>query len=88
MVGHDAGFKVTFANPAQAIPTGTPIAVITFHRAYATAPAVIGACTSGPGEAGKLGVVATAANVTLTWKDSTAITIGATSEFTVFVRGV
>ena len=88
VVGHDAGFKVTFANPGQAIPTGTPIAVITFHRAYATAPAVIGACTSGPGEAGKLGVVATAANVTLTWKDSTAITIGATSEFTVFVRGV
>ncbi len=88
VTGHDAGFKVTFANPGQAIPTGTPIAVITFHRAYATAPVAIGACTSGPGEAGKLGVVATAANVTLTWKDSTAITIGATSEFTVLVRGI
>lgn len=85
--GHDSGFKVTFSNPAQAIPTGTPIAVINFARAFTSPPLVIGACTSGPGEAGKLGILATASNVTLTWKDSTAITIGATSEFTVIVRG-
>lgn len=85
--GHDSGFKVTFSNPAQAIPTGTTIAVINFARAFASAPIVIVSCTGGPGECGKLGRIVTNSSVTLTWKDSTAITQGSTSEFTVIVRG-